>query len=296
MSRVRRSLVSRLRANDFAWRYLFNAGPTLSYRVRSQRRNPHLEGYIATLSRDGVVAMPVAELGGGTDLLGELQREAEGRTLGGSYVEKDYLRYLLGETPKLDLTSPFARFALHRDVRAVVNGYLGMYAQLRFYNLWATPPVASPPAASQLWHRDRDDRMLVKGFLYLRDVDPGSGPFRFAKGTHPKGDIRRDAPAHLEGHIPRSTDAQIASILLPDRMTSICGPAGTLILADTRGYHCGGLATERERLLFTFMYTSRASGTREWFDRSESVTCADPNERFAIGAGRRGPAWPRSRR
>ena len=149
--------------------------------------------------------------------------------------------------------------------------------------------------ASQLWHRDRDDRRLVKGFLYLCDVDSTTGPFRYAKGTHRNGDLTLDAPADMEGHVPRSTDDQLALVVPDDRVTTFCGPAGTLILADTSGYHCGGLATERSRLLFTFMYTSRASETREWFDRSGSSEPDDPGERFAVGAGRRGPAYPRSR-
>lgn len=255
-----------------------------------------MDRYVEALGRDGCAVMPIGELTDGATLYTALERAAAALTGEASYVEKDYLRYMLGETPPLDLASPYARLALHPDIRAVVDGYLGMYSQLRFYNLWETPPGAETPEASQLWHRDRDDRRIVKGFLYLCDVDATNGPFRFAKGTHRRGDLCVEAPARLEGHIPRSTDAQLASVVPQDRMNTFCGPAGTLILADTTAYHCGGFATERARLLFTFMYTSRASETREWFDRSESGRPTDPGERFAVGAGRHGPAYPGARR
>ena len=41
-----------------------------------------------------------------------------------------------------------------------------------------------------------------------------------------------------------------------ERLTRCTGPAGTMIMADTVGYHCGGQVQEGHRLLVTFTYTS----------------------------------------
>jgi hypothetical protein len=40
------------------------------------------------------------------------------------------------------------------------------------------------------------------------------------------------------------------------------GDAGTIIFADTRGFHKGGEARTRDRLMYTCMYTSQASDSR----------------------------------
>jgi hypothetical protein len=55
------------------------------------------------------------------------------------------------------------------------------------------------------------------------------------------------------------------------------------VLADTRGYHKRGLARERDRLLYTCMYTSQASQSQELLTRAEPVRAYGPRElAFAI--------------
>jgi len=106
----------------------------------------------------------------------------------------------------------FAKFALQDEILGIANGYMGLHSQLRYYNVWHTLANTGPARESQLWHRDRDDYLTCKVFLYLNDVDEGAGPFTYAKGTHPKGKNHAEPPFTLEGTVKRSDDTQMAIV------------------------------------------------------------------------------------
>ena len=120
------------------------------------------------------------------------------------------------------------------------------------YNVWCNCVTQLPARQSQLWHRDPapEGRFILKVFTYLTDVDEGSGPLVYAAGTHLKGDLR-EQPAFLykDGQTPRSDDEQMAQVVPPSSWVTGVGPKATIIFADTRGFHKGGLAREHERSL-----------------------------------------------
>ena len=61
------------------------------------------------------------------------------------------------------------------------------------------------------------------------------------------------------------------------------GKNPTIVFADTRGYHKGGLARERDRLMYTCMFTSQASQSQEFLKRSFSFPIpADRELAFAL--------------
>jgi hypothetical protein len=99
-------------------------------------------------------------------------------------------------------------------------------------------------------------------------VDLGAGPFTYALGTHRKGSVRAEPEYFLEGRVKRTEDEQMAAIVPKDRWRVATGVAGTIIFADTNGYHRGGLARTSDRVMYTCMYTSRASESEEFFVRS----------------------------
>jgi len=158
-----------------------------------------------------------------------------------------------------------------------------MFTRLRYYNIWHTLATSGAPRESQLWHRDREDFLIMKVFIYLVDVGDEAGPFTYALGTHPKGALRREPEFGLEGHVRRSTDDQMAAVVPASRWLTARGSRGTVVFADTRGYHKGGLARGRDRVMYTCMFTSRVSQSRELFDRSRPVApAADPAAAFAV--------------
>lgn len=54
----------------------------------------------------------------------------------------------------------------------------------------------------------------------------------------------------------RITDAEMETAFNPDSWLTCTGPAGTMILADTVGFHRGGRPVKGRRILLTFTYTS----------------------------------------
>ncbi len=194
--------------------------------------------------------------------------------------EKKYAFFLLG-TPQLNLESVFVRFALQDTILDVANAYFGMYTKLRYYNVWHTFATQAPPSESQLWHSDADDRHAFKCFVYLSEVDDGAGPFTYAPETHPKGRIKA-RPAKIPGSGGRSTDEQMAEVVPHTAWVRATGKKGTVILADTKGYHKGGLARGRDRIMYDCLFTSQAARRPELFERPELLRL--PSDKKALFA------------
>jgi len=93
----------------------------------------------------------------------------------------------------------------------------------------------------------------VKMFVYFTDVTRAAGPLCYAPGTHPLGPLR-DLPERDEQ--ARSTDEQLARIA-PERDWVLCeGKPGTVVFADTCGYHKQLKPEGDERLLLVAHYVS----------------------------------------
>jgi hypothetical protein len=184
------------------------------------------------------------------------QRANEPQTDG----SKPYLIRLLGE-PELDRQSIWARFAFQPEVVQIANEYYRLRSNLSTYNVWHNFATHAPARASQLWHRDPEDRYILKAFVYLTDVGLGHGPFTYACGTHPKGPYQTP-PEYLfkEHETTRSDDTQMARVAPADQWLTCVGPMGTIVFADTRGYHKGGLAREGDRIVYVAEFLSPGAG------------------------------------
>ncbi len=228
------------------------------HRVRSRRPplDPTLVGPWRELVREGISLTSFPQLFPDLDF-GALQRDAlrrrseltvprEARS-----SDKPFKAHLLGG--QIELGDIYLQVAMHPSVLTIVTAYLGVVPLLRAAEVWLTVPSSGPAVQTQLWHRDGDDRMNVKLFVYLSDVTRGSGPFCFAPRTHPLGDTRADAPDDGKGRV---TDEQMASVVGEEDWLILTGAPGTVALADTCGYHKQLKPEEGERLLLMAQYTS----------------------------------------
>lgn len=159
----------------------------------------------------------------------------------------------------LRLNDPLAKVVLDEHVLAIVSEYLGVWPRLKSFDLWCNLPSAPDCEAiySQLWHRDYEDRRLVKLFVYLGETDEASGAFSYVIGSHPGGRLAGVEPARPlggrvceAGAVERHVDPQLLRV--------IAGAPGDLILADTAGLHRGGLTTTRRRVVLTATYGTAA--------------------------------------
>lgn len=261
----------RFRRNEYIWRYYRNFLPTVEYKMGAGRLNQEESSIVNQLKINGIARTSVSSLFDDSICYEKLLQEtqciqvtrseeiANARNMAKSANPregKSFKLSLLGPKPSFSIESPFACFALHESIVKIAEAYLGMHARLQYFNIWLNFAVDHPPRSSQLWHRDRDDIHIVKGFLYLSDVDENSGPLAYASGTHKPGIQNVFPETFIEGGVPRSTNEQMMKVLPADRVEEAKGPKGTILFADTRGFHRGGLARSSERLLFTFMFTS----------------------------------------
>jgi hypothetical protein len=142
----------------------------------------------------------------------------------------------------------------------VANAYLRMWSKLSYVDLWYTVPQAAETerVASQLWHYDFDDRHLLKAFLYLDDVDEGTGPFEYVAGSQPGGryhDVRPWKPMGF-GRVP---EEDVKRSVPDEAIRTFTAPRGTVIFCNTSGLHRGGFAVTGPRVLATATYCSPAS-------------------------------------
>jgi Phytanoyl-CoA dioxygenase (PhyH) len=235
------------------------------WRLRNRDRSgpgeapPELSGVVEQLHRDGVVITDFATVFGDAALFdeaaAEVQRRYEARPQEDGDVaagSKGTFLTKLGD-PSYDVDHVFARIALHPRALAVANGYLKLRSTLRALDVWHTHPTAGPAIQTQLWHRDGDDVVNAKMFVYFTDVRRSAGPLVYAKGTHPYGSSR-ELPERDEQ--ARSTDEQLREVA-PESDWVLCeGAPGTVVFADTCGYHKQPKPESDERLLLVSHYVS----------------------------------------
>ncbi|HYI91943.1 MAG TPA: hypothetical protein VEX68_00225 [Bryobacteraceae bacterium] len=264
------------RKYDFTWRYLLNFGPTVGYAMSPEPLTGECRRIVESLNRDGIGITSAGKLLRNIELFDSLRdatskmladrsREIEESRIAANTdsreEQKPFLLTLLGGHPKLEPESAYGRYALSREIITIAQAYFNMHVAMRYYNVWLNFHSSNGPTQSQLWHRDPEDRYILKVFTTLSNVDDGAGPFTYAPGTHPKGGVVRNPEfLYKDGKTPRSDDDQMAAVVPRDRWVRGIGDIGTIIFADTRGLHKGGQATQRDRLLFTCEFTSPNAG------------------------------------
>jgi hypothetical protein len=219
---------------------------------------PAVAPLVERLRRDGVLITDVATVFGDDALFQEAATEAQRlydlprqQVDAAAGSKATFLTKLA--TGSYSLDHPFARLALHPNALAVANGYLELRSTLRALDLWLTQPTEGPAIQTQLWHRDADDVMNVKMFVYFTDVKPAAGPLMYAPRTHPLGNSRQ-LPEHDEQG--RSDDAQLARVVPKSEWVLCEGARGTVVFADTCGYHKQLKPESGERLLAVSHYVS----------------------------------------
>ena len=223
--------------------------------------------------RDGFVASTEADLAAG----GEHVRVRPG---------KEFVVRLQSYGVELGPDDPWFRVVSSRRLLDLANAYLEMWAKLEYVDVWYSvpQPESGQRISSQRWHRDYNDKHLLKVFLYLVDVDENMGPFQYVAGSQPGGPyadawgwepLGQDYPTEeeLEARVPR------------EAVQTFTGPAGTFLFCNTAGFHRGGFSTTAPRVLATATYSSPASLaslTVRSYTYTGELGELDPATRFAV--------------
>lgn len=142
----------------------------------------------------------------------------------------------------------FLEAALDERLLRTLTRSSGLVPHLESIDMLISSPTPGPLTASQLWHRDVNDQVILKLFVYLEDVGPDNGPFCFI-------------PAGLSSRVPRRgphyrSDETIAGHVGRGDWQDVQGPAGSAFLIDTgRCLHYGSRCKAR-RVAFVVTYSS----------------------------------------
>jgi hypothetical protein len=187
---------------------------------------------------------------------------------------------------ELGPSDPWFRVCLSRRMLDVANAYLGMWSKLEYVDAWYSvpQPADAERRASQKWHRDFNDRKLLKAFLYLVDVDAETGPFEYVPGSAGDGPYAGEWPWRPlgENYPPHE---ELTARIPESAIRTFTAPRGTIIFCDTSGFHRGGFATSEPRVLATVTYSSPASLaslTERNFRFAGDASSLDTVQRYAV--------------
>jgi hypothetical protein len=223
--------------------------------------------------RDRFVAGTEADLAAG----GENVRVREG---------KEFVVRLHSYGVDIGLDDPWFRACASHRMLDIANAYLRMWSKLEYIDVWYSvpQPASAERISSQRWHRDYNDKHLLKAFLYLVDVDPEMGPFQYIPGSQPGGPYADAWPwSPLGQNYP--TEEELAEKIPASAVHTFTAPKATLIFCNTAGFHRGGFSTTDPRVLATVTYSSPASLaslTERSYEFAGSLDELDVTTRFAL--------------
>ena len=232
---VQRSILSDVRERGFSVRSIHDLDP-------DGQAWRELEN-----QRDRFVASTEADLAAG----GEHVRVRPG---------KEFVVRLQSYGVELGPDDPWFGIVSSHRMLDIANAYLEMWSKLEYVDVWYSvpQPAAAERISSQRWHRDYNDKHLLKVFLYLVDVDESMGPFQYVAGSQPGGPYA-DAWSWQPLGQNYPTEEELEARVDDDAVQTFTGPAGTLVFCNTAGFHRGGFSTTKPRVLATATYSSPAS-------------------------------------
>lgn len=239
-----------------------------SYRRLMMRHEPHLPALSSEwrtvcqdLRRDGVAISALDRLG----LADAGPMIAAARALVDEHRERLLAEAAAGSTflmvpPDAVASSrEIVRFGLSERLLDLAEAYLGVPVAYDGVTIQYTV-ADGRTVSSRSWHRDREDRRMVKLCVYLNDVGPEDGPFEL---------VSDPAFGAEDGyHLSSGREALLGTSGGP-RVIRCDGPAGTAVFADTASYfHRGRPTLRRDRAAVFFSYFARVPARPYFCERS----------------------------
>ena len=299
---------SRLQARYHLHRSLTNGPSRRSLATERPALDAVQERLVDELRADGLATASFDELVGDRALWQELSAEVDAFADEArrrvpprgerAHEKEDYIiRGTALSSQPIPPQASFLRYALSNRVLHVANAYLGLWSKLTYVDKWYTAPSPQEAdrVASQRWHRDPEDRNIVKVFTYFSEVDQDAGALEYVRGSAAGGRHADLWPWRIGrgGRYPPAGELE-QRVGESDRATA-SGSVGTVVFVDTGGLHRGGFAT-KPRITSIFTYTSPAvvpiERARRKFAVADGEGAALPDAARFASADRRCPQRP----
>jgi hypothetical protein len=145
-------------------------------------------------------------------------------------------------------------WGLNERFLKIVERYLGL--PVAYDGLLFTLGIADGrEIGARSWHRDREDRRMIKVCVYLNDVDDNGGPFQCLQ---PQANSLLCNSVKYRYKSVFNEELQAFSLFGSEGVVTCTGLTGTVIFVDTAvHYHRGKPPTESNRFAVFFSYFSR---------------------------------------
>jgi hypothetical protein len=174
----------------------------------------------------------------------------------------DYILKMNPENSILSSDHPLITIGLSAPLLHVVSNYMNLWPKLIYADGWYSIPMdPGKRIGSQQWHRDPEDKQMVKVYLYFSDIDADAGAMEYIIGTsnalHGRG-IEIGEWKAAGANLYPSTEVVEKSFPTSQHF-SCSGPVGTLLFCDTTGLHRGGISKSKPRVVATWTFVTPAS-------------------------------------
>ncbi|ARV57708.1 phytanoyl-CoA dioxygenase [Nostocales cyanobacterium HT-58-2] len=211
---------------------------------------------VDALKRDGVYVTTLEELGLSSTAC--LLQAAHTQLSRMAAVENSNLTQRLPQIYTVTDLPEFSHWGREPKLLNIIENYIGLPTAFQGVHLRKDFPNENQ-FGTLLWHKDSEDRRMVKMIIYLTDVEEKHGPFEYVPlsltSKFSLNYYRIYYKLWQSGYIG-ITDEQLKEVIPEHKWKSCPGPAGTVIFTDPKtALHHGTLRTEERSALF-FVYTA----------------------------------------
>jgi hypothetical protein len=237
--------------------------------------DPSIEGVVRTLKEDGVVVIPRRLKKEIIQDLYELALSCRLNTTTYGPLASDHITGTqptipiahTGTSSGIDLSEP--RFSVYGVPRAsllenhnvqcllcdsyllaLATRYLGVFPVITKPEMWWDTDFLPAGLRPRPFHVDSGCLRWLKVGVNLTDTTFESPHFVYVKGSHNPNKETRPLTRRLASRMNLSDDE--VKDVCPERIVHVTAPAGSLVLADTRGIHKGELSMRGHRLVLYF--------------------------------------------
>ncbi|MBG1270056.1 phytanoyl-CoA dioxygenase [Nostoc sp. WHI] len=229
-------------------------------RWKHSRNLPVLEGcdrnILNALKKDGVCVTTLADLG--LNSSSELLNAAYHQLSQMENPNNDHLDEKLPQISTVTGLPEFYTWAREKRLLNIIENYIGL--PIAFHGVHLRKDFNNKHQfGTLLWHSDSEDRRIIKIFIYLNDVEEQTGPFEYIPRSLTSlfswNYFRLYYKLWKSGYMGID-DEEVKSVIPKSAWKSCPGPAGTVIIVDTKNVlHHGTVRTE-DRLALFFCYTA----------------------------------------
>ncbi|MFM2062192.1 MAG: hypothetical protein RLZZ507_1862 [Cyanobacteriota bacterium] len=176
----------------------------------------------------------------------------------------------------------FFTWGIEKRLQNIIENYIGL--PIAFHGVHVRKDFPNnQQLQTLLWHKDSEDRRMMKVIIYLHDVTEKHGAFEYI--PLPNNPLEwwnyyRVDYALWKSNFLGINDLQMMNIISKKAWKSCPGKAGTVIFVDPRNVLHHGTVRSEERSTIFFVYTAKSPKRPELCTQYNDDTFIKPNKKF----------------